>query len=236
MCCLAEVLDHDLLHGDQRGDDLRLHTRVDHQSRGYSIKHAGFDQIRLTTTRFFGGCANQQDLARQGRPDFLERECRTDGAGADDVVAAAVTDAGQCVELGNKSQRRTWPTTIPADERCGQSTDAALDRKAALLQALAEPRRGLMFLEGDLRMRMNAQTEVFEVRSEPVARALQVCLECLQVDLRKRGHWRCGPFRCQRRNRGLSRSPNQSPIKLTDRTVRLIATPGNVATHQALPR
>jgi hypothetical protein len=78
-----------------------------------------------------------------GSAGYLERECRTDGAGADDVMAAAVTDAGQCIERGNKSQRRTWPTTIPADERCGQSTDAALDRKAASVARsarIADPR------------------------------------------------------------------------------------------------
>jgi hypothetical protein len=125
---------------------------------------AALEQQNLATgvTDLLCGRAHHADRQPHliGDPGGSERG--TDGGGGDDVVPAGVSDAWQGVVLGANGD--VQGTRASAGAKCGrQIANALLHAESGIAQQLAQPPRGLLLLETELRVRVNTMTQSDQV-------------------------------------------------------------------------
>src|SRR5579875_731485 len=133
---------------------------MEHQRRVDSVEDACLQFHDLPAATFLPGRADHQN--RPGRsPGQRADQGRRGGqaAGRDQVVPAAMTEPWQCIVFEQESEDRT-AVTVRADERRLQSSDAACDGEALLIQPFGEQRRSLTLLERCLRFAVQPRAQI----------------------------------------------------------------------------
>ena len=131
--------------------------RVEHHRGIDALERARFEQADLAASVFFGGRPEELDRALEVRGVPREREERTDGRPGDEVVPAGVTDLGQGVVFGKEGDPRSPARAHPSAERRLHPTERAFDLDFChVFDELRDPAAGLLFLEAELRMLVNA--------------------------------------------------------------------------------
>ena len=115
-------------------------------------ERAALEQQDLAAAAFLGRRADhahrQADVVGDRRG---ARSPAPTADGRDHVVTAGVADAGQRSRTRRRSRGGAAPMPGARHERRRQVADAALDREAGVGQRFAEPRRGALLLEAELR-------------------------------------------------------------------------------------
>ena len=132
---------------------------VGHQRQVHALEHSAFDQQLLAAAVLLGRGADDLHCHVQlgGRLDECEG-CPERGAG-DEVVAAAVADAGQGVVL-HAQRGHQGSAAQGGAEGGGEIGDAALHGEAGLLQQVGDAVAGAVLLEGDLGVRVDGAGDV----------------------------------------------------------------------------
>ena len=144
------------------------------------LERTAVGHIHLAAGCLLGGGADDQHRAAGLRDDGLGGQASGGGCGPDDVVTAAVADAGESIVFRQESH--LWLAfTVRGAEGCGYLTDAPLDGKLLRLQAAGQPGGGLLLLEGGLRVGVELQAEGDELVAAAVDLGDHTLLEPVAV-------------------------------------------------------
>lgn len=174
---------------------------VDHHRGVHPVERALAGQVLLAGVALLGRRPEQHDAAGEGvrtpAVQRVQREKRPDAARRDDVVAAAVPDAGQGVVLGADRHRAAG---VPGDElgaqRRLQPVDA--DRRLDAVPGQQGRQRGgrAVLLERGLRVLVEVERQVAQLAGEGVRGIRQLVGELAgragerRLDPRRRGRQR----------------------------------------------
>ena len=152
------VLDAQLGAGERPGDDAVARTGMRHDRGVEAVERALADHRNLAAVDLFGGRADDVHAALQIIDHGADAGARARRRRGDDVVAAAVADAGERIVLGKDGDRRCAVTGDGAKRR-RQVGDARRDIEALVAQEARQPFAGLELLERKLRVGVDAMTE-----------------------------------------------------------------------------
>jgi hypothetical protein len=146
---------NDRPHVDQVG--LTRHG-VRHQSGMRVVEDAGLDELYLSAAALLSGGADDFDRDAEVVSDGREADRSAEAGGADQVVTAGMSDAGQGVVLGTEGKNKRTAASGGL-ERCLEIADAAADRKVPRRKEFGCPAGGLVLREAQLGMRVDLPTE-----------------------------------------------------------------------------
>src|SRR5262245_4399407 len=170
---LAEELRLDLDDAKARPPHPRAAPAVHHHRGVHLAEDARLQELDLPGAALLGGRADDLHPPRHGqraeRAD--ERGAGARARGGDHVVAARVPDPRQRVVLAQDrdGRARRRPRDRGAEGR-GQAAHAPLDARAVLIEEVGEPRVGLLLLETQFRVVVNAMGQRLELVGEAVGR------------------------------------------------------------------
>src|SRR6185436_3577971 len=137
---------------------------------------AGIQQVDLAAAGLFGGCADELDGDVRGAGGRRMQE-GADVRHGDEVVTAAVTNAGERVVLGDERERRSGRTDACAKGRL-KSADTHLNLVAVALKKHRDPCCGTTFLVCELRIGMDLAGELDQLVDERRGERLHYAVYC----------------------------------------------------------
>ena len=183
--------------GERCGVDAVLGRRMEHQSAVDAAEDPALRHQHLAADRLLGRRADHQDLARSAVERARQDRSRAGSGGADQVVPAGVTHAGEGVVFRQQGDSRPAVAQLPArHERSGQTGDTALDRETLLLEEADEQTRRLGLLQAQL-------GALVKPAAEPLDRGMETDQLALQARSQRSDHPQA---RVRRAGRGGSRS------------------------------
>jgi hypothetical protein len=160
-------------------------TGVEHQGRVHVVEHAGLQLDDLAPGALLAGRADHPQRAGRLRQGLQQRGGRADPAGGDEVVPAAVADAGQRVVLQQVGDDRR-AVAVLRHERGVQPGDGGLHGEAAAGQPVLQQARRAVLGQRQLGMTVQVEAERAERLVEAGDGGVDGVVNCVQV----RG---CGP-------------------------------------------
>jgi hypothetical protein len=148
---LARVRGGHLLHGDHVHASHVEAGGVDHERGVDPVERAALRHLDLAAAPLLGRRAEHHDAPSRLCRDRRSREARAQPGGGDDVVPAAVPDAGQRVVLAQHRDRRPAGAG-PCGERGLEPVGVAFDVEALVLQHLGQQVVGEPLLVVELRV------------------------------------------------------------------------------------
>ena len=157
----AEVLDAHggAGEGGRQGDVAR--PRVDEHCRVELVEGAATGHYRLAAVDLLRRRADGRDAPARLRQNATHRDRGAGRAGGDEVVAAGVAEAAEGIVLGEEGDARSLFAAGGA-KGGREVAEGAFDAEVVLLQVVAEPAAGLLFLEAGLGVVVDAVAEVDE--------------------------------------------------------------------------
>ena len=164
---LAEELDLEAYQGQRSRTGSVHHVGVHYHSRIHTVEGTPFRQEHLSAVRLLGRGANHHDRSAEFVNGFAGSTPRPRSGSADDVVPAAMSDVGQGIVLGEQGNHRL-ARTVGSLEGRGQLANPPLNLKPVPLQVLGQPGGSLHLLEGHLRVLVNPQAELDQLRTQRI--------------------------------------------------------------------
>ena len=142
-------------------------ARVQHHRGGDVVERSGLEQQHFSAAGLLGGGAEQHDRQAQVVGHLGQRQRRADRRGRDDVVAAGMSDAGQCVVFGADADHQRAAAEVGA-KRGVQPAGRRGDLEAVLGDQRLRLRAALELGERQLRLGVDGVRQLDQVATAPV--------------------------------------------------------------------